>query len=225
MFSSLTAVLFDFDGTLIDASAVICACFNAALTKYDLEPVPFETIKLGIGRPLRELFAEQGDQVSVDLLTDEYKRVFAELSAGRSYPLPGAEDLVSSLSRGHRLGIVTSRSSSGTSKILKDLGLLDCFSTIVGIEDVINGKPDPEPVFLALERLSVRPHHSVFIGDTTYDMQAGSRAGTRTIGVTSGSHTREELLEAGAEVVVGNLYSLRSLLNGSEESDSEITLV
>jgi HAD superfamily hydrolase (TIGR01509 family) len=211
--SNIEAVLFDLDGTLIDASEVICNCFNAALTKYDLQPLPSDTIKVGIGRPLRDLFAEQGQDMSVDLLVEEYKRVFAELAPGRSCLMPGARELLAALSKQKKLGIVTSRSSAGTSKILKDLDLLDCFSTLVGIEDVTSGKPSPAPVLLALQNLAVRAHNSAFVGDTTYDMEAGHRAGTRTIGVTTGSHNREQLLTAGADFVVRDLFSLRCLLS------------
>jgi HAD superfamily hydrolase (TIGR01509 family) len=209
MLGDLDAVLFDLDGTLIDASEVICTSFNAALTRYGLDPLPVETVKLGIGRPLRELFSEEGKDVSVDLLVEEYRRVFRELSPGRSRLLPGVKELLASLPKHQRLGVVTSRSSTGTIKILRDLALLDRFSVVVGVEDVPNGKPNPEPVLFALKKVAVQAHNSAFIGDTPYDMEAGSRAGTRTIGVTTGSHSRQQLLDAGADLVVNDLFGLR----------------
>jgi len=209
MFGDLDAVLFDLDGTLIDASEVICTSFNGALTTYGLNPLPAETIKLGIGRPLRDLFFEEGEDVPVDLLVEEYRRVFTELSPGRSRLLPGVRELLASLPKHQKLGIVTSRSSSGTVKILKDLALLDRFSVIVGIEDVASSKPSPAPVLFALEKVAVEAHNSAFVGDTPYDMEAGSRAGTRTIGVTTGSHSREQLVAAGADFVVSDLFGLQ----------------
>jgi len=212
MDSKIEAVLFDLDGTLIDASDVICTAFNAALRKCGLSTVPVAEIKLGIGRPLKELFAEKGTTEQVDLLTEEYKRVFARVAPGRSRLMPGAVELLASLSGKKKLGIVTSRSSRGSAAILNEFGLLDSFSTLVGIEGTPKGKPDPAPVLLALQKLDVPACNSAFVGDTTYDMKAGSCAGSLAIGVTTGSHDREELLTAGASKVVGDLFGVQKLL-------------
>jgi phosphoglycolate phosphatase len=207
----LKAILFDLDGTLIDSSEVICTCFNQALTNYGLTPLPAQTIKHGIGRSLRELFTEQGRGVSVELLVAEYKRAFAALAPGRSQLLPGARELLERLSKQKKLGIVTSRSCRGASQLLANFGLLDYFSTLVGIENTSKSKPDPAPVLLALEGLEVQPSESAFVGDTSFDMQAGKAAGVRVIGVTTGSHSEEELLKAGADMIVHELSDLHFL--------------
>jgi HAD superfamily hydrolase (TIGR01509 family) len=212
MLSDVDAVLFDFDGTLIDSSEPICLSFNEALTRHGLKPLADDSIKAAIGRPLRDLFGEQGEQVPVDDLVEEYKRAFAELAPGRAFLMPGVRELISALSRQKKLGVVTSRTSTGTAQILEDLGLFDCFSILVGIEDVEQPKPSPDPVLFALRKLAVLAQNSVFIGDTTYDMEAGRSAGTKTIGVTSGSHNREQLLAAGADFVVNDLITLQNML-------------
>lgn len=214
MFSNLEAVLFDLDGTLIDSSEVICTCFNTALVRHNLEPLPRETVKAGIGRPLVDLFTEEAKGVSVESLVQEYKRAFAQLAPGQARLLPGARELLEPLSDQKKLGVVTSRSSAGTTRILGEFGLLSCFSTLVGVEDAACGKPSPEPVLLALRNLGVEPDHSVFVGDTSFDMEAAKSAGSHAIGITTGSHSRSRLLRAGADLVVGDLMSLRFLIAG-----------
>ena len=211
MFSDVEAVLFDLDGTLIDASQAICFSFNEALIQHNLKPLPEDEIKAAIGRPLRELFSERGEQVPVGELVEGYKQAFARVADGRSFVMPGAKACVSTLSERNKLGVVTSRSSAGTIRILRDFGLLDYFSTLVGIDDVDEPKPSPAPVLFALGKLEVAAPRSVFVGDTTYDMEAGKKAGTKTIGVTSGSHHREELLAAGADLVVDDLIAVQNL--------------
>jgi len=211
MLSEMDAVLFDLDGTLIDASEAICLSFNEALTRHGLKPLSDDTVKAAIGRPLRELFEEQCRQVPVDDLIEGYKRAFLRVAPGRSFLMPGVQELVSLLSKRRKLGVVTSRSSAGTAQILRDLGLLEYFSLLVGIEDVEQPKPNPAPVLFALHKLEVTAQKSVFVGDTTYDMEAGRRAGTMTVGVTSGSHTKEQLLAAGADFVVSDLITFRNL--------------
>ena len=103
------------------------------------------------------------------------------------------------------MAVVTARTASGTRQILRGLQLDRYFEAVVGIEDVERSKPDPEPVRLALDYLEVAPSRAVMVGDTVHDMEAGRRAGTRTIGVATGPHPEEELLASGAEHVVAHL--------------------
>jgi HAD superfamily hydrolase (TIGR01509 family) len=212
IFSNLEAVLFDLDGTLIDCSDIICASFNSALRKEGMDPLPTDTVKRMIGRPLRELFTELKPGGPVKPLIEGYKAAFRELSPGNSRLLPGARELLGALSERRQLGIVTSRSSSGTAAILQELGVRGLFRTLVGVEDVVEAKPCPAPVIYALEQLGVEAARAIFVGDTPYDMESGRRAGTRTIGVTTGAFEREQLLEAGADLVVDSLWDLKPLV-------------
>ena len=71
---------------------------------------------------------------------------------------------------------------------MKKHNLLDFFApnSIISRNEVDSIKPDPEGVFLAFERCSVHPNKGVYIGDMPMDIIAGNRAGTTTIGVTTG---------------------------------------
>ena len=209
--SNLDAVLFDLDGTLIDCSEAISASFNSALRNNGLDELPSNEVKRMIGRPLLELFTELNPGGPVEHLIEGYKTAFRKLSPGNSTLLPGARELLNMLSKNKRLGVVTSRSSSGTAAILQEFGLREVFDTLVGVEDVAEAKPSPAPVLFALERLGADPAEAVFVGDTPYDMESGRRAGTRTIGITTGVFEGEQLSESGADLVLSSLWDLKPL--------------
>lgn len=206
------AVLFDFDGTLFDASAAIQQSFNAALGQAGHPPWPMERLLPLIGRPLFEMFriavpdstAEQRDEwIRV------YRDTFLPISVGLTRPLPGLRDCIAALLRaGFRLGIVTNRSGSGARHILAGFGLEAAFETVVGLDAVSRAKPDPEPVRLALARLGADAAASFLVGDTPVDMEAARAAGVRAVGVLTGSAGRKALAEAGAWLILPDLTGL-----------------
>jgi phosphoglycolate phosphatase-like HAD superfamily hydrolase len=110
------------------------------------------------------------------------------------------------------LAIATHRSETGARQILQGFGLLDRFPVLVGLERIRRTKPDPEPVLLALRELGVEPASAAMVGDTPDDMRAGRAAGARTVGVTTGIHSRVTMENAGAEIVVDSLDELPSRL-------------
>lgn len=213
---SLDTVLFDFDGTLMDASEAICESFRAALGRQGPE-VSDLRIRGMIGRPLREMFlvvrpfATDGE---VDELVARYREVFLPMSAQASRPLPGAIDLVRMLEGTKRLGIVTTRLSDGALRMLRAHDLLDAFGCVIGLEHVERPKPDPQPIHRALERLGGVPERTLMVGDTPDDIHAGRLAGTATVGVTTGAYDGASLEQAGADLVIDSLTRLVPVLAG-----------
>jgi 2-phosphoglycolate phosphatase len=206
------AVLFDFDGTLFDASEAIHRSFNAALRDAGHAAWPMERLLPLIGRPLFEMF-----RIAVPDSTSEqreewiriYRAVFLPISVTLTRPLPGLHACIAALRKsGCTLGIVTNRSGPGARPILAGFQLADAFETVVGLDDVTRTKPDPEPVLLALARLGAPAKTAVLVGDTPEDMTAACAAGVRAIGVLTGSSSAESLVGAGAWFVLPDLTAL-----------------
>ena len=216
----IRAIVFDFDGTLVDASEVICASLNAILRDHSLPEQPTPWIRAQIGRPLREVFAHcdpRASQADIDAYIDEYRIVFRPLSRPMSRVIPGVPEALDTLPAEVRLGIATSRKVDGAAYILEGLGLLGRFGALVGIDEVTHVKPDPEPVLLALKLLGVAPHEAMMVGDTPDDVQAGIRAGATSVGVTTGAHRAGVLAEAGAHHVIGSMAHLPALVRAATE--------
>ena len=191
----LTTALFDLDGTLLDSGALILASFHHVADVYGLKGETDDTWRQGVGRPLRDQLARVASSAEETARMVETFREFnlAHLDT-LARPFPHATEVVRTLARrGVKLGLVTSKLRRGTDAGLRLLGLEDAFATLVCADDVVHGKPDPEPVRLALARLDSAPEETVFIGDSPHDMIAGRAAGVRIAAASWGLFTREAL--------------------------------
>jgi phosphoglycolate phosphatase len=108
---------------------------------------------------------------------------------------------------GLSLGIATNGSGSAARGIMASLGLECLFDVIVGADDVDRGKPAPDMVLLACERVGVEPGVSVYIGDAPVDMMAGRAAGCGTL-VAVNNVDDEELTDL-SDIVVGSVADFR----------------
>jgi pyrophosphatase PpaX len=217
----IQAIVFDFDGTLIDASEAIWTSFTTVLREHQLQEPPQAWVKARIGRPLVEIFSQidpGADVGQIEAYVEQYRQVFFPLGVALSRPLPGAREAMERLSSRIGLGIATSRRADTALRILDGLGLRSFFGAVIGIEHVERAKPDPEPVLLALQQLGSLPAHAAMVGDTTDDILAGRSAGTRAIGVTTGAHDRAQLMNAGAHLVVDGLLEVADhVLSGARD--------
>ena len=214
-FRDIQALVFDFDGTLVDASIPICRAFNAALEAYGAQPIKEEAIRKLIGRPLLEMFPRVLPNLTeseIDTLITDYRAVFNPIATQLSKPIPGLMEMLEHFHPRMRIGIATSRISDGAHRILEALGVRHCFEVIVGLADVTQPKPHPEPVLKVLDHLKVAPAHAIMVGDIPADIQAGHAAGTSTIGVASELYPEEALLDAGADAVVHSLAEMIDLI-------------
>ncbi len=214
-FERIEALIFDFDGTLVDASAAICQSFNAALEQFGSSAIPEERIRRLIGKPLREMFPAvlpDATEQQIQQLIDAYRVVFAPIACDLSKPMPGLEEMMHHFHPRVRMGIATSRMSDGAHRILGAMGWLDHFDVIVGLQDVTHAKPHPESVQRVLAALDTAPDRAIMVGDVPADMMAGKAAGTAAIGMISDHHSAAVLQEAGADAVIQSLAELIDLI-------------
>ena len=202
--SRWAAVLFDLDGTLADTVDLIVHCFRHTMSVH-LDEVPHDQAWLStIGRPLRDQlrdFATDADEV--EAMANTYATYQRTIHDQMVEAFPGAVEVVEALVlRGTRVGVVTSKRRRMALRTLAVCGLEDAFEVLVCADDVTRGKPDPEPVRLALKELGLtdRAGDILFVGDAPYDIQSGNAAGVRTAAVAWGTYPREVLVEAGPDL-------------------------
>lgn len=190
-------IILDFDGTLGDTASVIIKTMHETIREMGLPTRTDEQCAAMIGLRLVEippvLFPECN--IDVDLYADTYRRLFDvhnKDGAVKLYPHV-IETLKALKARGLTLTIASSRGQTSLSQFVKNLGLTEIITYILGAGDVENGKPHPEAIFKTLEKYGFTPDQAIMVGDTIFDIQMGINAGTKTCGVTYGNGSRESL--------------------------------
>ena len=206
-------VLFDLDGTLVDSGAIILASFKHAARTVLARDVEEEQIAALVGG------SNLHDQMRVlsPAHVDELVRVYREHNRPLHDELEafeGVEELMGTLSEeGRKLGIVTAKGRQTVDLAFAVLSLERYFDAVVTADMTDRHKPDPAPVFKALELLESEPADAAFVGDSPYDIAAGKAAGVFTVAVSWGKiHPEGRLLEAGADVLVHTPQELLDVL-------------
>ena len=208
------AILFDLDGTLLDTLELLLDSMRHAFAERDgRAPTTGEWIA-GIGTPLRmqlRPFAESDEEV--EQIVTRYR---GYQLAHHDRLLKCYDDVVATLdllhSRGHPLGVVTSKMNDIMHRGLEHVGIGHLMSVAVGCDSCTRHKPDPEPVLVALKELRYEPHEAVYVGDSPHDMHAGRAAGVITIAALWGLFTREQLEEARPDYWIERITELPPLI-------------
>lgn len=212
----ITSIIFDFDGTLADTATVIVDTMRRTFTDMGL-PVPDEEdMRRTIGMKLLLALAKLGnlsDSQAVDA-TERYKRFFREYAVDQVRLFPGvAETLHKLREEGIRMAIATSRNAESLETILANNDITHCFEKIVSNSDNLAPKPEPEMVLTLLQRMGVGAGETLVVGDTTFDIEMGKRAGCRCCAVTWGNHDIETLATAGPDFYIDNFSELLTILD------------
>ena len=208
----MKALLFDFDGTLLDTNELIIQTFMHVLEeKFPGQYSPNDCMKF-IGPSLKQTFDEitpdeveemiakyrQWNEEHHDELVKEYDAVVSTLTELKE--------------QGIRLAIVSTKRRETIFKGLQLMGVTDLFEFVIGIDDVVNVKPDPEPVLLAIEKLGVAKEDVMMIGDNYHDIEAGQNAGVKTAGVAWSIKGEEFLKQYNPDYILQHMTDLFAIV-------------
>ncbi|MFH2111572.1 MAG: HAD family hydrolase [Candidatus Bathyarchaeota archaeon] len=217
MLEGVDLVIYDLDGVLIDATQAIVNSFRLTFREIG-EPLNPEEVVSRIGYSLIEILREllpEEHRPDVWRLRDRYIAHFQEQDIEHTRLLPDvAETLETLKARGYMQSLATNKTNTEADRILTLLGVRDSFNLLVGFMDVPNPKPAPDMINLTLERLGVPRERAIFVDDTTVGLTAGIGAGVKTIGITTGTHSRERLETVKPDYIIDEFRELLQLLGG-----------
>ncbi len=219
MLPAWDALLFDLDGTLADSVELILSCYRYTMRTHLGHELPDALWLAGMGTPLPTQLAGFARSDHEALAMQETYRAFQRTVHDQMVrPYPGAREVLDRYAEGGvPLALVTSKHREMTLRTLNTCGLLDCFDVIITPEDVLRGKPDPEPVLTAMARLHLADGRRVlFVGDAPVDVQAGRAAGVRTAGALWGPFGHDTLCAAGPDHLLQQLTDLLALEPGAD---------
>lgn len=213
MEKAIRLVIFDLDGTLVDAYQAVASSLNFALGQAGFDPIDDETIKRSVGwgeRKLISKFIPASETEKVISIYREHHR--NALHSGTKF-LPGAKVLIKGLKKqGYKLAIATNRPSRFTHIILKHLHAAGSFDYVVCADNVEHPKPEKDMLVNILKKFSLMPEEALYVGDMGIDVQAGQNAGVRTVAVVSGSNTRQELESFNADWIIERISEVEGIV-------------
>jgi len=206
----LRAVLFDWDGTLVDTAEASFRCYVRMFAEFGIEfdretyartysPNWYHTFEC-VGLP-------PAHWAAADTLWLSY---FAAEQTGL---LPSALPALDALAaRGVRRGIVTSGGRERVSRELVAHGVQEHFEHVVFGDETERRKPHPDPLHLCLTRLGVAPEHAVYVGDSPEDVQMARAAGVWAVAVRGAYPNVAALEAAGANAIADDLEEAVGML-------------
>jgi phosphoglycolate phosphatase len=211
------ALIFDFDGVIVDSYAAVTDSINAALAEHGMATRPAAELRHYIGPPtftaFTDLAGEGAGSGEVDALVATYRRHYAAVYLTQTSLIDGMAGVLEAASARVPLALATSKSVTFTRPLLEALGLERFFAYVSAA--AANDASDDKTAILAralaaLEALGC--HAAAMVGDRSFDVEAARAHGLFAIGVTWGIGSVAELEQAGADVLIGAPGELLALL-------------
>jgi phosphoglycolate phosphatase len=220
---SLSAVLFDLDGTLLDTVADIALALNRMMLEYGFSPLEQNEVRHMIGRGspilIERAAAAQGRVVDAPSQAAMVERFFhhygelEELNEDRAQPYAGAADCLRQLhGAGLHTAVVTNKQHRFADALLKRLGLADWVDVVIGGDTCERRKPDPQPLLFACESLHVPSTEALMVGDSVNDVQAARAAGIPVVCVSYGYNEGRDPRTLDCDSLLDSLAELPALL-------------
>ena len=183
-------IVFDWDGTLFDSTALIARCIQAACADLGTRVPSDRDASYVIGMGLIEALAHAAPELPPERyreLADRYRHHYF----GAQHEIvffDGTLEMLKSLKdRKHLLAVATGKSRRGLDDVLHTSALKGLFDATRTADETAS-KPDPRMLLELMDELQVDPHRTLMIGDTTHDLQLAANAGVARIGVSYGAH-------------------------------------
>ena len=191
---NIKLIIFDLDGTLLDAYAAISSSFNYVMHKLGLKPQNASIVRRLVGWGdinLLKPYVPLGDlKRALNLYRNHHKHSLLK----HSYLYPYARSLLRRLKeKGYKLAVASNRPSKFSHILLRHLQIGVFFDYVLCADQSRHGKPHPEMLNKIVKRFALKKSQSLYVGDMVIDAQAGRRAKIDTVIVTTGSSSRADI--------------------------------
>ena len=212
-------LVFDWDGTLYDSSALIVKCVQMAAAKTGLVAPPAEIIKQYIGLSVDEAigrgFPDLSPMKKANLIKSYREFIVKELKVPILFE--GVKEVLIDLkNQGYLLAIATSKDSRDLTKDLEVLQLREYF-IITQSADQAASKPNPMMLFNILDQTGLMAGQALMIGDTEYDMLMAANAQVDAVAVSYGVHDIKRLQQSNVKHIIHNIRELPGWLSRKDK--------
>ena len=210
---AIKLVIFDLDGTLVNAYPAITQSFNYTMQKLKLPKRNPLIIRRAVGWGDKNLLRPFIDGRSIFSAIAIYRRHHRRALVEKSKLLPGASRLLTYLkNKGYRLAVASNRPTRFSRILIRSLKLGRYFDYVLCADKLKHIKPHPQILNRIMRRLRILPGETLYVGDMAIDAEAGRRAKVRTAIVATGSSTAVEIRKEKPYRVIHRLSSLLKML-------------
>jgi phosphoglycolate phosphatase len=215
-------VLIDVDGTLVDSVPDLAWCVDEMMQAIGMqqhgEDKVREWVGNGVERLVRRALIGQLNGEPEEALFESAYPIFLDLykdnTSKRSHLYSGVKEGLEYLkNNNYILGCVTNKAEAFTLPILKDLGIIDYFQSVVSGDTLEKKKPDPLPLLYSAEKLAVSPAQSMMLGDSMSDVKAARAAGFSIVCMSYGYNHGEDIHLSNPDEVIDSMTELETLLS------------
>jgi phosphoglycolate phosphatase len=215
--AGIRLVTFDLDGTLIDSVPDLAMAIDVMLTERGYPAAGEEKVAGWVGngsrvlveRSLRDASGHEPDDQTLAQAHDAFLYHYGRAPSERTRVFPGVREALAALhDRGLKLAVITNKPYAFIAPILEALGLDGYFDYAIGGDSLPQKKPDPAPLLHVAERFSIPPQACLMVGDSRHDIEAGRRAGFRTLAVPYGYNHGEPVAASRPDFLVESLAEL-----------------
>lgn len=205
----MKACIFDLDGTLTDTLESLVYSVQATLKEMGMPQITREQCRTFVGNGAKRLMEKSlvaaGDEKlsRLDEGMQVYGRIFDANCTYHVTPYNGITEMLQTLKqKGIRLAVLSNKPHAQTVKVVKEIFGDGIFDYVSGQQEGMKRKPAPDGVWHIMEVLETEASQCLYVGDSEVDIETGKNAGLKTISVTWGFRSEEELKEAKAEIMI-----------------------
>ena len=232
--------VFDLDGTLLDTIEDLADSVNYALQQYDLPAIEYGHYKKLVGKGALNL-CEVALKTSMDLrgelsfassdsdfginkerqtpctqdILNLFRKKYESAMYPKTKPYAGIEHQLDLLqNKGVMLAVISNKPDKNTKELILQHFPKILFKYIIGDSEAFPRKPNPDSLKFIMDKLNVTAEQTAFLGDSDTDMITAVSAKTTPIGVLWGFRDEEELVNAGAKIILNNPAEIYPILTG-----------
>jgi HAD superfamily hydrolase (TIGR01509 family) len=203
-------ILFDLDGTIVNSKPAYIEAARTAFQALRQKPPTIRTIlqipkRLEQNQPIDDLI-----KTSTTQFLNVYLKTFYAITEVKSEPIPNIHIALGTLKQKAKLALITMRNvpKTAVTKELQNFGLAQYFTYILTAQDTHKPKPSPEALIRTLKAIDVQICECLIVGDSVIDIRAGKAAGAKTVAVTSGLYSQQELAKLNPDLILKNATQL-----------------
>ncbi|AGA69683.1 haloacid dehalogenase superfamily enzyme, subfamily IA [Desulfitobacterium dichloroeliminans LMG P-21439] len=214
----INGIIFDLDGTLVDSLVDLADSMNKVLANKSYPTHTLAEYQYFIGNGIRNLVRKAlpdtvQNEVEITQCFDAMMEDYAQHCLDKTKPYPGIIELLEQINqREIKCAVLSNKVDDLTKKIVRELFPKQRFEEVLGSRFDIPRKPNPEGALFISDSLQIPTSELIFVGDTGVDMEVAQNAQIRSVGVTWGYRTREELVDHGAQHLIDDPLELLQLL-------------